>query len=127
LVWDGWEHAVDITLKIEDYEEVPAVLDDLVAFQTATEDMIGPSRYGLMPKDELVRLCRHYGLKVSANKGSLIERLRAREDQGQDEGQDEGAEVWLRSTYWWEALGPAMVSIGGLPQSTRPNGLSYFR
>ncbi|KAK3304551.1 uncharacterized protein B0T15DRAFT_536884 [Chaetomium strumarium] len=34
-----------------------------------------PSLYGLMPKDQLVRLCRHYGLKLSGNKASLIERL----------------------------------------------------
>jgi hypothetical protein len=82
LVWDGWEEAVDITVKTEDYEEVPAVLDDLVAFLTATEDVAGPSQYGLLSKDELVRLCRHHGLKVSGNKASLIERLRALEEQG---------------------------------------------
>lgn len=90
LIWDGWEEAVDITVKTEDYEEVPAVLDDLVAFLTATEDVVGPSQYGLLSKDELVRLCRHYGLKVSGNKASLIERLRARAEQG-NQGQGEGA------------------------------------
>jgi hypothetical protein len=94
LVWDGWEEAVDITVKTEDYEEVPAVLDDLVAFLTATEDVAGPSQYGLLSKDELVRLCRHHCLKVSGNKASLIERLRALEEQGhqgQGEGQGQGA------------------------------------
>ncbi|KAK3899151.1 hypothetical protein C8A05DRAFT_18370, partial [Staphylotrichum tortipilum] len=85
LVWDGWEEAVDITIKMEEHEELPIVLDDLVAFQTATEDMVGPGRYGLMPKEELVRLCRHHGLKVSGNKANLIERLRA-----QDEGSGAG-------------------------------------
>ncbi|EAQ84094.1 predicted protein [Chaetomium globosum CBS 148.51] len=60
--------------------------DDLLSFHTSTEDMVGPSRYGLMPKAELVRLCRHYRLKVSGNKASLIERLRAREEQA-DQGQ----------------------------------------
>jgi hypothetical protein len=81
LVWDGWEEAVDITIKIEDHEELPVVLDDILDFQTATEDMVGPSRYSLMPKGELVRLCRYYGLKVSGNKADLIERLRAQEEQ----------------------------------------------
>lgn len=49
---------------MEDHQEVPPRLDALVAFQTATENMVGPHRYGLMPKDELVKLCKYYGIKV---------------------------------------------------------------
>lgn len=93
LTWDGWEEAADITITTEDDEEVPAVLNDLVAFLTATEDVVVPSKYGLLSKDELVRLCRHHGLKVSGNKASLIEWLKARAElgnQGHGEKQDEG-------------------------------------
>lgn len=53
LIWDGWEEAVNITIKTEDYEEVPAVLDDLVAFLTATEDVVGPSQYGFCQRTSL--------------------------------------------------------------------------
>jgi hypothetical protein len=108
LVWDGWEEAVDIKIKMEDHEELPAVLDDLLAFQTATEDMVGLSRYGLMPKDELVRLCKYYGLKVSGNKASLVESsgIRGRgRIRGRINGRMKGREVWLRSTYWWGTPG----------------------
>ena len=92
LVWDGWEEAVDITVKAEEYEELPTGLDDWVAFQTATEDIGGggPGQYSLLPKDELIRLCRYHGLKVSGNKATLIERLKAWEDKSQDQGQIQG-------------------------------------
>ncbi|KAK3897077.1 hypothetical protein C8A05DRAFT_20084, partial [Staphylotrichum tortipilum] len=107
LIWDGWEEAVDVTIKMEDHKEIPTVLDDLVGFHSATEDVSGPGQYSLLAKGELVILCRHCGLKVSGNKASLIERLRAQKDQsqgagsGQDQGQDQGAGLWLRSTFWW--------------------------